>query len=214
MRLELRGYRHRTVTAPESLVAAPMQSAVALNWALQPEEPTVTGYRLFKAPTVSGSYSQCGSTAAPPVTVMSLTNAQTYWYKVAGYTESDALGEFAGPVPCAPSSSGQSTQAEAVWQPRSLSAQLAMIWGMPRPKLTWLPQMAAPAGSCYNIYRTQVSTGPFALAATRTQPGSGPVSWIDYGTTRAAGRVYYEVTYYDPASGFESWPSAIVWVDL
>jgi len=148
------------------------------------------------------------------VTVMSLTNAQTYWFKVAGYTESDALGEFAGPVPCAPSSSGQSTQAEAVWQPQSLSAQLAMIWGMPRPKLTWLPQMAAPAGSCYNIYRTQVSTGPFALAATRTQPGSGPVSWIDYGTTRAAGRVYYEVTYYDPASGFESWPSAIVWVDL
>jgi len=214
MALELRGYRHRAPTAPESLSGTPMESAVALNWAPQPEEPSVVGYRAFKAETMAGTYAPCGSTAAPPVTVMSLTNGQTYWFKVAGCTAGDVLGELAGPAPCAPQSGGESTLAEAAWQPQSLTAQLASIWGVQRPKLTWTPRLPAPAGSCYNIYRSQVSTGPFGLAATRTQPGSEAVTWVDYGVTRVSGRVYYEVTYYDAASDFESWASEAAWVEL
>ena len=214
MGLELRGYRSRAVSAPESLTATPMLNGVSLGWAEQPEEPAVAGYGVFRANSLGGSYTECATVGGPPAVVASLTNAQTYWFKVAAYTEGGILGEFAGPAPCAPSSGGQPTQAEEAWQPRSLSAQAFTIWGVHRPKLTWMPGMAAPPTTCYNIYRSQVSTGPFALAGTRTQPGSGPAGWVDYGAARMTGRVYYEVTYYDPGSDFESWASEVAWVDL
>jgi hypothetical protein len=214
MTLELRGYRHRVPSAPDSLVAQPMDSAVELDWALQPEDTSIVGYRAFQADTMAGSYSQVASTAAPPVTVMSLTNAQTYWFKVAAWSTADVLGEFAGPVPCAPQSGGIPTQAEAAWQPQSLTAGLAYIWGTHRPSLAWYPRLPAPADTCYNIYRSQVSTGPYSLIAARTQPGPGLVTWIDYSTERLQGTLYYEVTFYHPGDDFESWPSSLAQVAL
>jgi hypothetical protein len=214
MTLELRGYRHRLPTAPDSLVAHPMDSAVSLDWAPQPEEPAIAGYRVFQAATVTGTYTQAASVAAPPAWVGSLTNAQTYWFKAAGYTTGEVLGEFAGPVPCAPQSGGLPTQAEAAWQPQSLTAELAPIWGIARPLLTWYPRIPAPEDTCYHIYRSQVSTGPFALVATRTQPGSQPVTWVDYVGPYLSGHVYYEVTFYAPGSDFESWPSSMASVSL
>jgi len=189
MTLELRGYRHRAPSAPESLSATPMQNAAALNWAAQPEETSLVGYRVFTAQTMAGTYSQCASVAAPPAVVTSLTNAQTYWFKVAAYTAGDALGDSAGPVPCAPQSGGATVLAEAAWQPQSLTAALTSIWGSGRPQLTWQPRLPAPAGSCYNIYRSQTSSGPYSLLATRSQPGSGPVTWVDYGTRYLQGDV-------------------------
>ncbi|UCC67318.1 MAG: fibronectin type III domain-containing protein, partial [Armatimonadota bacterium] len=212
MTLELRGYRHRVPSAPDSLVAHPMESAVRLDWAPQPEDPSIVGYRVFQAGTVAGSYSQVASTGVPPATVTSLTNAQTYWFKVAAWNTADVLGEFAGPVPCAPQSGGLPTQAEATWQPQSLTASLVYIWGMSRPSLAWYPRLPAPTDTCYNIYRSQVSTGPYSLIATRTQPGAGLVTWIDYSTERLRGSLYYEVTFYDPGNNFESWPSPVAQV--
>jgi len=214
MTLELRGYRHRAPMAPDSLVAQPMDQAVSLDWALQPEDASIIGYRVFQSLTMTGSYTQAASTAAPPALVGSLTNAQTYWFKVAGWTAGEVLGEFAGPVPCAPESGGLPTQAEAAWQPRSLSATAQMIWGIPRPSLTWHPGLPAPSGTCYHIYRSQVSTGPFALMGTRTQPGSAAVTWVDYGTARLSGHLYYEVTFFHPGNGFESWPSSMAEVEV
>jgi len=214
MSLELHGYRCRVPTAPDSLVAHPMDSAVTLDWAPQLEDTSITGYRVFQGDTMAGSYSQVASTAAAPVTVLNLTNAQTYWFKVAGWGMADVLGEFAGPVPCAPESGGQPTQAEAAWQPQSLSARLSQVWGANRPTLQWLPRLPAPTKTCYNIYRSQVSTGPYSLIAARTHPGSGAVGWIDYSTERLQGDLYYEVTFYDPGNDFESWPSSIAHVAL
>jgi hypothetical protein len=104
--------------------------------------------------------------------------------------------------------------AEAAWQPQSLTAALTAIWGSERPRLTWYPRLPAPAGSCYNIYRAQISSGPYSLLATRSQPGSAAVVWTDYGTCHLEGEVYYEVTYYDPGSDFESWPSSWASVHL
>jgi len=214
MTIELRGYRHRVPSAPDSLVAQPMQGAVELDWSTEAAEPTVIGYRAFQAETMTGSYTQAASTASPPIVVTGLTNGQTYWFKVAGWDRGDVLGEFAGPVPCEPQSSGPPVQAEAAWQPQSLTANVMQIWGMQRPALTWTPRLAAPPNTCYNIYRSQVSTGPFSMMATRTRPGSEPVMWIDYGTERLQGDLYYEVTFYDPGEGFESLPSsaAHVWI--
>lgn len=214
MTLELRGYRHRTPTAPDSLVARPLDAAVRLDWALQPEEPSIVGYRAFQSNTMTGSYVEVGSAAAPPIVIGGLTNAQTYWFEVAAYSSGDVLGEPAGPVPCAPNSGGAPCQAEAVWQPRSLSATLVTIWGRPRPKLVWMPSLPAPFGTCYNIYRSQVSTGPFSLIATRSQPGPFAAAWIDFGTDDMSGDVFYEVTYYDPRRDFESWPSSAAHVSL
>jgi len=208
MTLELRGYRCRVPSAPDSLVATPMESGVSLNWAEETADVSVIGYRVFEAQSMGGSYADVASAAAPPVVIASLTNAQTYWFKVAGFTETEVLGEFAGPVPCAPQSGGTPTQAEAAWQPQSLSAHLVTIWGLERPYLSWHPRLPAPDNTCYNIYRSQVSTGPFALIAGRTQPGSQAVSWIDYGAAALWGDIYYEVTFYDPGNDFESWPSS------
>jgi len=95
-----------------------------------------------------------------------------------------------------------------------LTANLVYIWGMQRPLLTWHPRLPGPPNTCYNIYRSQVSTGPYSLIATRTQPGSAAVVWVDYGTERLEGTLYYEVTFYDPANDFESWPSSIAQVSL
>jgi hypothetical protein len=209
MTLDLRGYRHRAPSAPDSLVAQPLDQGVSLNWAAQPEEPNVVGYRVFQAGSMSGTYAQVASTAAPPAVVTSLTNQQTYWFKVAGYTSGDVLGEFAGPVPCAPQSGGLPVDAAGAWQPQSLSIDIVQIWAVRRPRLIWWPRLAAPLGTCYNIYRSQVSAGPFALVGTRTQPGSWQVVWMDYGAGGVSGDLYYEVTYYDPASDFESWPSSM-----
>ncbi len=214
MTLELRGYRHRVPSAPDSLTAQALDAAVELNWAEQPEEPEVAGYRVFQSDTVAGSYSQVASTAAPPVTVSSLTNAQTYWFKVAGYTSGDVLGEMAGPVPCAPQSGGGVTDAQVAWQPQSLTVNLVTVWSARRPKLTWHPGLPGALGTCYNIYRSQVSTGPFSLIATHTQPGTLPVVWLDYATAGHHGPLYYEVSYYDPLSGFESIPSSTAVVSL
>jgi hypothetical protein len=212
MTLDLRGYRHRAPSAPDSLVAQPLDQGVSLNWAAQPDEPTVVGYRVFEAMTVSGSYAEVASTAAPPVVVSSLTNEQTYWFKVAGYTSGDVLGEYAGPVPCAPQSGGLPVDAAGAWQPQSLSVNVVQVWGVKRPRLTWQPRLPGPLGTCYNVYRSQVSTGPFAGVGTRTQPGSAAVVWLDYGAVGLTGDVYYEVTFYDPASDFESWPSSMAHV--
>ncbi len=208
MDLELRGYRPRVPYAPGSLVAQPMENAVELTWSPDPDDPTVIGYRAFKSLTMTGTYSQVASVAAPPALVTGLTNGQTYWFKVAAWSQSDALGELAGPVPCQPSSGGVPTLAEAAWQPQSLSASLMWVWGMQRPRLTWLPRRSAPPGTCYNIYRSQISSGPFSMIATRTDPGSEPVMWVDYSAERLEGDLYYEVTFYNPSEGFESWPSS------
>ena len=85
---------------------------------------------------------------------------------------------------------------------------------MDRPCLTWQPRLSALPNTCYNIYRSQVSTGPFSLIATRTKPGSQSVLWIDYSTERLDGDLYYEVTFYDPGNDFESWPSSIAHIVL
>ena len=214
MTLELRGYRHRVPSAPDSLVAQPIDQAVSLNWAWQPEEPAIAGYSIFQASDMVASYAQVGTTASPPATVSSLTNAQTYWFKVAGYTAGDVLGEMAGPVPCAPQSGGAPTDAQAAWQPQSLTATLVQVWGTKRPKLTWRPKLPGPLGTCYNIHRSQVSTGPFSLIATHTRPGTLAVVWLDYGVGGYHGDLYYEVTFYDPGTGFESWPSSVAEVTL
>ena len=207
MTLELRGYRHRAPSAPESLTARPMQSAVELGWE-EADDPTVVGYRAFKSLSATGSYSQAASTAEPPVVVGGLTNGQTYWFKVGAWTAGEVLGELAGPVPCAPQSGGPTVLAEEAWQPQSLSVNMLAIWGMERPCLKWWPRLPAPPNTCYNIYRSQVSTGPFSMVATRTEPGSGQVMWIDYRTTYLHGDVYYEVTFYNPSEDFESLPSS------
>jgi hypothetical protein len=212
MNLELHGYRPRVPCAPGSLVAQPMQNAVQLTWSPDPDDPTVIGYRAFKSLTMTGTYSQVGSVAAPPVIVTSLTNGQTYWFKVAAWSQAEALGELAGPAPCAPSSGGMPVQAEAAWQPQSLTATFIQVWGMQRPRLVWTPRQPAPPNTCYNIYRSQVSTGPFSMIATRTRPGSDPVIWADYGTQVLHGDLYYEVTFYNPSEGFESWPSSLAHV--
>jgi hypothetical protein len=212
MTLELRGYRPRVPCAPRSLVAQPMQNAVQLSWSPDPDDPAVVGYRAFDSLTMTGSYSQVASTAAPPVIVASLTNGQTYWFKVAGWSQAEALGELAGPVPCAPQSGGMPVQAEAAWQPQSLTATLIQVWGIQRPCLTWRPRQPGPPSTCYNIHRSQVSTGPFSMIATRTHPGTEPVMWADYGTQRLHGDLYYEVTFYNASEGFESWPSSIAHV--
>lgn len=214
MALELRGYRHRAPSAPHSLVAAPLDGAAELDWALLADDPSVVGYRVHQSDTMAGSYSQVASTSEPPVVVDGLTNAQTYWFKVAGWTSSDVLGEFAGPVPCVPQTSGPPTQAEEAWQPQSLAAEHIRIWGMERPLLTWTPGIEAPAGTCYHIYRSQVSTGPFTLLATRSKPGAEPVRWIDYDTERLHGDLYYEVTFYNPSEGFESLPSSAAHISI
>ena len=214
MALELRGYRHRTPSAPDSLVAAPSDASVSLDWAPLSDHYEVVAYQIHQADTMAGSYTDVACTASPPTLISSLTNAQTYWFKVAGYTEADVLGEFAGPVPCVPKSGGgPPIQAEEAWQPQSLSASLIMIWGIQRPQLVWYPRLPAPEKTCYNIYRSRVSTGPYSLIATRTQPGSNPVIWVDYGFS-LWGDLFYEVTFYDPASDFESWPSSIAHVAI
>jgi|GEM_PF-1654718 len=214
MMLELRGYRHRAPTAPDSLVAEPMEGAVELDWWTETKEPSVVGYRVFQAATMAGSYSEVASTGEPPVIVSGLTNGETYWFRVAAWDEYDVLGEFTGPVPCEPQSGGTPVLAVAAWQPQSLNANLIRIWGMQRPSLTWMPKLPAPVNTCYNIYRSQVSTGPFSMIATRTHPGTGPVMWVDYGTERLAGDLYYEVTFYDPGQDFESLPSSAAYVAL
>ncbi|GAF90309.1 unnamed protein product, partial [marine sediment metagenome] len=122
--------------------------------------------------------------------------------------------EFAGPLPCAPQSGGAPTLAELAWQPQSLSGNLLPVWGTARPRLVWYPGLPGPPYTVYNIYRSQVSTGPFDLVAARVQPGFLPVAWIDYGTDNLHGEVYYEVTFYDPGNDFESLPSSAAGLSL
>lgn len=214
MTLELRGYRPRLPTAPDSLVARPRDGAVELHWAPQPEDPSIIGYRAFLSETLAGSYTQVASVAAPPTLISGLTNTQTYWFSVGAWSDREVLGELAGPLPCAPAPEGPPTQAELAWQPQSLTATLVTIWGRPRPRLVWLPRLPCPLSGCYNIYRSQVSTGPFALIATCSQPGLLPVQWLDYGASSLSGDLYYEVTYYHPHHDFESWPSSTAHVAL
>ncbi len=103
---------------------------------------------------------------------------------------------------------GTTVVAREAWQPQSLGVSMLAIWGMERPCLKWWPRLPAPPNTCYNIYRSQVSTGPFSMVATRTEPGSEQVMWIDYRTTYLYGDVYYEVTFYNPSEDFESLPSS------
>ena len=214
MSLELQGYRHRVPSAPDSLVAHPRDSAMELDWAPELDELSVIGYRVLQSGSMTGSYTQVATTAAPPIVIEGLTNAQTYWFEVGGYTDTGGLGELAGPVPCAPQSGGDPTSAEAAWQPQSLTAQLLQIWGASRPNLHWRPAMPSPPGTCYNVYRSQVSTGPFALVATRTQFGPLLVAWTDFETDDIHGDLHYQVTFYDPRADFESLPSSTAQVEL
>jgi hypothetical protein len=206
MAIELAGYRPRVPEAVTSLAATPIEEGTRLSW-VDLDDARVTHYAAYQADSYGGDYALVGSTAHSPVTIGDLNSGQEYWFKVAGFTSDARRGDYAGPIPCIPTSGGPPTNVDDAYQPQSLTVARGIFFR--RPELRWYPgSLGGEKGSLFNIYRTtNAPTGSWLNIGTQEKGDHTPMLWRDSTTIPTSVTLYYRVTYWN-RSGFESKPSS------
>jgi hypothetical protein len=92
------GYGATTATPPDTTapsvptglsVTATTSGTASLSWTASTDAVGVTGYKIFRSTSSTGTYTQVGSSASVTYTDTGLTASTTYYYKVSAY---DAAG--------------------------------------------------------------------------------------------------------------------------
>lgn len=157
-----------TIEPPTNLTAiGNSPSSIRLNWT--PPASVVDGYRIYRSPTIDGTYTQVGTTNGTEYIDTNLTAGTTYYYKVEGYRGTQT---------------GRLTQPVAGTTPTAPTPQLtATPLGTRCVHLTWT---AAGNSELHRIMRSSSPNGPFQLVDT--VPGTAN-SFDDCGLR--SGHTYY-----------------------
>lgn len=124
--------------APTELVATAGNAQVLLEWSVPGSDggSPVTSYNLYRSLTSGGTYALIASPSAPPYLDATLTNGQTYWYKLRAVNpigEGDQAGPVASTpatVPTAPehlTAVGDVNRISLSWQAPSSSGGLVLL---------------------------------------------------------------------------------------
>lgn len=154
-----------TLSIPVGLIALPGDTTVRLDWTTV---GLATGYKVYRATSEFGTYSQIGTATTSNYTDTGRTNGVTYWYKVTATTATAESGKSSA-VFCIPSGSVPGQVADMVVTP-----------GNTTNALTWT---ATATATSYKIKRALVTGGPYTVIATQAGVGltdSGLTNGVEY----------------------------------
>jgi len=158
--------------APTSLSASAGNAQVSLSW---PASSGATGYRVKRATTSGGPYTQVAAPTSTSHIDTSLTNGTRYYYVV---TATNSAGE-SGNSPQASAAPAAGTTVPAA--PTGLSASPSSG----RVTLSWT---ASSGATSYRVKRSTTSSGPYTQIASPTSTSHADTA-VSNGTT-----YYYVVT--------------------
>jgi titin len=170
--------------APTGLTAVPGNTQVTLNWtAAFNGGSAITGYKLYRAATETGTYTEIALPTGTTYTDTGLTNGQAYWYKVSAV---NAAGEGAKTV-----------QISAIpFAGPGVPTGLTAVPGNTQVTLNWTAP-ASNGGSAitgYKLYRAATETGTYTEIAsptgtTYTDTGltNGQAYWYKVSAVNTAG---------------------------
>jgi fibronectin type 3 domain-containing protein len=159
-----------SVAAPADVTATPGNTVVGLSWTAS---SGATGYKVKRATTNGGPYTQVSAPTATSYTDASVTNGTTYYYVVSAL---DSAGESAD------SAQVSATPVAPVAIP-AIPSGLAATPGNAQVALSWT---ASSGATGYNVKRGTTNGGPY------TQVGA-PTSTSYTDTSLTNGTTYYYV---------------------
>ncbi len=160
----------QTPSAPTGLQAAAGNAQVTLMWTAS---SGASGYRVKRATTSGGPYTQIGAPASASYTDIGLSNGTAYYYVV---TALNSVGESAN-------SSQATATPTAPTQIPSVPTGLQAVAGNAQVSLTWTTNSGATS---YHVKRATTSGGPYTQIAA-------PVSTSYTDTSVTNGTTYYYV---------------------
>ena len=181
-------------TVPGGLVATPATGQVSLQWSAATDNVAVTGYRVYRATSAGGPFSQVGTPVGTSFTDTGRTNGTTYWYRVTAVDAANNESAQSGAVSATPTDTTAPTVPSGV--------QLAKDNVNHAINVSWQPSTDNVAVVRYRVYRSK-NGGAYVLAGQPTGTSYSDVD-LSNGATYA-----YQVTAVD-AAGNESAKSPVV----
>ena len=156
---------------------------IQVSWDAPAEGPSPDGYRVYRADSEGGTYTEIDTSAASPYDDTTVPDFATYWYKVSAYNVSGE-SELAGP---------DSGYRAAGPQPPDPPTNLDATDGVfpDKIQLTWDPPGAGPVPDGHNIYRSDSEDGTYIQIDTCSTSPYDDMSVPDYET------YWYKVTAYN-----------------
>ena len=141
--------------------------SVKVSWNAQ---GGVTGYRVYKATSATGTYSYVGSTAMNTYNCTGLTTGKTYYFKVKAYCSGGEVAKYG------------SASAYKAGKPMPPTPSVTAVSGSyTSAKLSW---KAISGATAYQIYRATSATGAYSYLKTTTS-----TSYTN--TSLTTGKTYY-----------------------
>jgi hypothetical protein len=179
MRLTLRGYRYRAPSLVQSLRAQPQNQQATLNWAAN-AEGYVSAYNAYVSQDVNNVGSLFADVNSLSAIAAGLTNAQTYYFRVAAHTADGVEGDASGPLALVPTSGGGAETSVVSWWAISSLALTVVNSPWRTVRLQWPRCAAYPVITGYHVYRSYSNTlNPIVIATAGRKVGLGDEVWYD-----------------------------------
>jgi fibronectin type 3 domain-containing protein len=196
-------------TVPSGLaMSTATTTGISLTWTASTESGgSVSGYKVYRSPTSTGTYAQVGTSTSTSFTDSGLTASTTYYYEVSAYDPSGNASANSSSFAAATAAANPTTPTV----PTGLAHGTVTTSTIP---LTWTASTESGGSVAgYNVYR-----GVMGTCTSSGCPTNPPTSYTKVGTSTttsytdsglAANTAYsYEVSAYDPSNNTSANSSA------